>query len=501
MASVSMKKCIPLRAIIWIMCFTCTLFLYMLRINLSIIILAMVEPSQGNETFVPECRKTDNIYNDSIIAEAHNSGAEDYGTRYNWDSKLQGLLISSYFWGFTLSGMPGGALAEKFGPSKCVSVSFLVSGLLTLIAPWMASLHPIALMISRFFIGLFGGVVFPSLHCLVARWAPPDEKGKFIGALLGGSLGTVITWPLLGAIIEKFGWTWAFLGSGIIVIAWTLSWWFFVTDSPEQHRYISDDEKNYILDSLKDTISNVKKFPPYKQIALTVPFWALLVLHFGNLWGLFFLMTAGPNFMSSVLGFTLGHTGILAALPYLARLIFGILFGQLGDFILRKNFMTKTKIRKSFIFFSHILPGIFLIIQTLLGCNISWTIILITISLGMNGASTLTNLQNSQDLSPNFAGTLYGIINCVGSTTGFINPTIVGYITAKNNGLDEWHTIFYIGSSVYIASGIVFCIFGTGETQPWNEIEVKKLSSNGIENIGFDDIENIKNDVTENTKI
>lgn len=70
-------ECIPLRAIIWIMCFTCTLFLYMLRINLSIIILAMVEPSQGNETFVPECRKTDNIYNDSIIAEAHNSGAED----------------------------------------------------------------------------------------------------------------------------------------------------------------------------------------------------------------------------------------------------------------------------------------------------------------------------------------------------------------------------------------------------------------------------------------
>lgn len=53
-------------------------------------------------------------------------------------------------------------------------------------------------------------------------------------------------------------------------------------------------------------------------------------------------------------------------------------------------------------------------------------------SLGMNGASTLTNLQNSQDLSPNYAPTIYGIINSIGSITGIINPLIVGYITADH---------------------------------------------------------------------
>lgn len=86
-------------------------------------------------------------------------------------------------------------------------------------------------------------------------------------------------------------------------------------------------------------------------MALSIPFWALIILHFGNLWGLFFLMTAGPNFMSSVLGFTLGHTGIVAAFPYLARLIFGCIFGQVGDVIIRKNWMTKIAIRKTFILF------------------------------------------------------------------------------------------------------------------------------------------------------
>lgn len=40
------------------------------------------------------------------------------------------------------------------------------------------------------------------------------------------------------------------------------------------------------------------------------------------------------------------------------------------------------------------------------------------------------------------------------------------------NGLSEWKKIFYVGSSVYIASAVVFAFFGTGETQPWNEITV-----------------------------
>ena len=61
----------------------------------------------------------------------------------------------------------------------------------------------------------------------------------------------------------------------------------------------------------------------------------------------------------------------------------------------------------------------------------------ITLSLGFNGAATMTNLQNSQDLAPNFAGHLYGIINFVATTSGFISPLIVAYFTQErvSNGI------------------------------------------------------------------
>lgn len=43
------------------------------------------------------------------------------------------------------------------------------------------------------------------------------------------------------------------------------------------------------------------------------------------------------------------------------------------------------------------------------------------------------------------------------------------------NGLEEWHRIFYVGASVYITCGIVFFIFGSAETQPWNKREEKSV--------------------------
>lgn len=84
---------------------------------------------------------------------------------------------------------------------------------------------------------------------------------------------------------------------------------------------------------------------------LSVPFWALAIAQFGNLWGLYLLMTAGPKFMSEVMGFNLRNSGALASLPYLARLICGFIFGCIGDFIRQREFMTVTAIRKFFMLF------------------------------------------------------------------------------------------------------------------------------------------------------
>lgn len=86
-------------------------------------------------------------------------------------------------------------------------------------------------------------------------------------------------------------------------------------------------------------------------------------------------------------------------------------------------------IRKFFCLFSHIIPGVLLICLGYTGCSPILSVALITFSMGLNGAATLTNLVNNQDLAPNFAGTLYGIANGICSTAGFVTPLVTAHFT------------------------------------------------------------------------
>lgn len=80
---------------------------------------------------------------------------------------------------------------------------------------------------------------------------------------------------------------------------------------------------------------------------------------------------------------------------------------------------------------AHIIPGLFLLALCLVGYDPYVCVAIITLSLGFNGAATMTNLQNAQDLAPNYAGTVYGMINFVGTMSGFISPIIVAHFTQE----------------------------------------------------------------------
>jgi len=67
--------------------------------------------------------------------------------------------------------------------------------------------------------------------------------------------------------------------------------------------------------------------------------------------------------------------------------------------------------------------------MTYVGCDATAAIIMLILALAFNGAACQTSLQNHQDLAPNYAGSLYGIMNTFGSFPGFIIPPIIGALT------------------------------------------------------------------------
>jgi MFS family permease len=54
---------------------------------------------------------------------------------FDWDEKTQGLILGAFFWGYLVTHMPGGILAEKFGGKWTLGLGILSTAVLTLLTP------------------------------------------------------------------------------------------------------------------------------------------------------------------------------------------------------------------------------------------------------------------------------------------------------------------------------------------------------------------------------
>ncbi|KAJ8681680.1 hypothetical protein QAD02_017472 [Eretmocerus hayati] len=395
------------------------------------------------------------------------------GEPFNWEPHIRGQLLAAYAYGNVPGNLLGGILAMKFGARATVMWTALVAVFVSMVSPVLANIHWLALFGSRVLVGLAGGVVFPSCHTLVAKWSPPDEKSRFVWSLLGGTFGTVFTYPAVAALAQHVTWEAGWYLPSLVMFVWLIFWWLLVYDSPGEHPGITDAEKNYIVASQGSTVRADKpalKDTPLKAIFTSIPFLSLVVCHFGNLFLLFFYQNSILLYLTLALGLQITKGGFLAGLPWLARMSFGFFFSWIGDIIKRKQVVSLTTFRKGATVFSHFIPGVFLVMVGYVGKSFMLANVFLFFALGFNGAASIANLSNNQDLSPNYAGLLYGIMNTVGTTSGMIIPPMVEAIAgAHGNTVEQWQTIFWIGAAVCISSMIVFIIGGSAEIQPWNE--------------------------------
>ncbi|XP_055312815.1 sialin-like isoform X2 [Sitodiplosis mosellana] len=445
----------PTRLTIALMLFATTFVGYIIRVNLSISILGMVRTQQ-------------------IVNQTENQKYDlpDYGPRYNWSNSQQNLVLSAFFWGLMGTQLIGGLLNQLLGPRIVVGTCLGLTAIFTAFVPLAAELSSSmwAVFSVRLFLGALAGIMQPGTQAAIASWAPPQETGKFVFTSIGGTLGTVLTWPFVAYLMTHLGWVYAFYIPATIVLFTTVLWFYTVYNSPAEHPRISELEVKYIEASQGNTVSRTQRgLPPIKCILKSVPFWALLFLHFGHMWSFYFLLVAAPKYLNEVLKFDLEKAGFLASAPYLSRFICGFIFGSISDYLIKHKLLSVTTIRKSFSLFSHILPGLLLFSLRFVSDNPIHCVILITIAMGFNGATTVVNLANALDLAPNYVATLSAIINTFATSGGIIAPVVVTYFTREHNTTNEWNQVFLISSALYVTSAIAFMFFGSGKVQDWND--------------------------------
>ena len=73
---------------------------------------------------------------------------------FNWDKSLQGHILGSFFYGYVISQIPGGMLAEKYGGKWVFFFFLLLSTIATVLTPVAATISPYVLIAVRIICGL-----------------------------------------------------------------------------------------------------------------------------------------------------------------------------------------------------------------------------------------------------------------------------------------------------------------------------------------------------------
>ncbi|XP_037293127.1 sialin [Manduca sexta] len=438
---------------------------YALRVNLTIAIVEMIYDDNDNHTAIT------NITLGSHNVTEHPEHIAQ--TRYHWDTKQKNHLLGCFFWGYVLTELPGGRLAEIIGARRVFGYSTLLASILTLLTPGAAAAGFGWVVAVRVFLGFLLGATWPAILPMASKWIPPMDRSKFMSNMMASSLGAAITMPICGFLIAHFGWESAFYFTGIIGVMWSVAWFAVVYDTPAQHPRISETERNFLMKALPQDNNSKGHMPvPWRQLVTSAPVWAIIITHGASVFGYFTVVNQLPSYIEKILHFNIKHNGLLSSLPYLGKYLCALASSVLADHLRRSGKLSTTTARKLFTGFAVGLPGLLMIAEASFGEDRVWSIAIFTTALTINGAVTAGYLGNGLDIAPNFSGTIFGMANTLSSFGGWLSTFMVGELTKENNTVEQWQIVFYILAGTYMVGALSFVILGSGELQSWNSPKV-----------------------------
>src|SRR5207344_2955886 len=124
---------------------------------------------------------------------------------YNLSQVDMGRLFSSFLFGYALFQIPAGALSDRFGTKKLLSIAIWLWVFLTIIqgfAGWNALGLSVGAVLTlfmfiRFLLGITAAPTYPAAAAGISRWVPPSFHARANGIVIASvGLGSALA-PLL----------------------------------------------------------------------------------------------------------------------------------------------------------------------------------------------------------------------------------------------------------------------------------------------------------------
>jgi sugar phosphate permease len=360
-----------------------------------------------------------------------------------------GLILSMFSWGFIFGHLSGGIAADRLNIRHWGMFFFLLWCVATFLTGLCHTVLQFAIV--RLVFGYSEGAFINPMNKLQNHWVLPSERGLVNGSLMFAAyLGLVGGMPLVGWLIDLYGWREMFFISAVLSLLGALAWWLVVYDYPKDHPRISARERAFIETALaQDRVTyDVEKHEP---VRLSFKAAALILLSNRIFWAIcgacfFVQMIYVTNFswLPSYLVLERGFSGIKSgnalAIPYLAAA-----FGALSGGFVSDRIGSRTLV---------IMFGAVLTIPAIVGLlslqNESAVLVMIGLVLFFNAAAVSVFVVLLFDLfPPEIAGVALAIaLGVCGGLGAAAGPVIMGYAYDITNSFAWGFGVMAIGMVV-----------------------------------------------------
>ena len=316
-----------------------------------------------------------------------------------------GGFMSAFFFGYLLTQLPGGLLADRIGVRRVLLSSLLIMGCFTAGIAWVSDFLSGAVL--RFLAGVGSGAVLAASVKAVYDHYETKRRATAMGFLMTSApLGLLLANLLTPLIAAGHGWRYSFLfAGGMTLIVFGLGW--FILPRNVELRGIFRGSGYSVRGTLYSLIRNYRL-----MLTAAAGFFAM--------WGTWGTLTWANAYMNQGLGLSLQYSGKIMALFGLGALLGQPIAGWVSDQF--RNYRRQTGMA--------ILVG-FALLLALFGSNQDVGRLFILAPLLGAGAFVFGPVLNtfiSELVEPYQVATAIGFCNGVWQLGSLISPVAAGVL-------------------------------------------------------------------------
>jgi sugar phosphate permease len=234
-----------------------------------------------------------------------------------------GFIGGVFFWGYLVSFLAGGWLANRFGPKRVTLFCLVAWGFFAIAGGFTTNFYQ--LVATRVLLGLSEGPIWSSVSALLSQWFLKSERGRAFGIWnISIPIGALLAGPLSGLVLSYSNWHVMLMLEGLPAWIWALVWWRSIPESPQSAAWLAPNERDVLLGGLAEEQAEFDATVgviDWKGMILHPGVWLLLVAKtFNNMVEYGFTLWL-PTAIKDASALPIGLVGVLSALPYLASAI------------------------------------------------------------------------------------------------------------------------------------------------------------------------------------